>query len=852
MTPPPARADTRLVGRDAVLGVLDRLVTRLDDGASGLTVVTGTMGSGRSAVLDWAVARAGAAGIPVAVARCSRRESRIPYATLTQLLATLCPPSRIAELAGGLPSGTRPTAAVARMCDAALEDATGRPVMLAVDDLHLADPDSLRRLISLAERPRSGPVLTVVTSPLPLRHVRSTAGVRDSGRTCPVNTLRLDPLTDDEARTLLASRAWRPAPASAAAVNAVAGGAPAVLCTVADRFAASGPRTRTDALPGLTATARAVWSARALSTAQGLADDAMDVLRVVAAVGHLLDTGGAAAVAGLDAAAFEEAVDALRACGLLAGNGPPRLSRPWFADEVLAGMTPAERDILHLKAAAVRGGGRTRIGTVADMLGAVSGVVRPRTAPDDAQPGRIPADVTADALRHALGESVTEADRARLLLKLAAVEAVTAPQAGDGRLRQIMLRHVTPQTWPVVLHAADLLLSRGDAETTRWMTADVHQRALASIPDAQLRPLRALGRLAWNEKGGPPLGASPPVHSDHPGHPAEAAVLAWNLAVRADDSVRARALARTALAAPAAVPLMCRIAAARTLLCAADVDGGLRSLDAVVVEARRAGAHAAAAQALLARAEAAVRLGGSEDALGALAAATRELPPSSWHALLSPRLTAAEVLALIRCGRVAEAREVAARARVRREDRGVAFAFLLYARAELALIGGDAERALLLLEECGRLLRSRRWLNPMLIPWRSTAAAAHRRLGSATAAAECLAGEDRDAELWGTADAFAGTRSHLYAVLARSGVDVPRAPDEPAESPEPADDRQLTDAERAVAGLVVCGLGNREIAERLGLSTRTVELRLTKIYRRLGVRGRSALVAHLRGGQEND
>jgi DNA-binding CsgD family transcriptional regulator len=55
----------------------------------------------------------------------------------------------------------------------------------------------------------------------------------------------------------------------------------------------------------------------------------------------------------------------------------------------------------------------------------------------------------------------------------------------------------------------------------------------------------------------------------------------------------------------------------------------------------------------------------------------------------------------------------------------------------------------------------------------------------------------------------------------------------------------LSQEEIAIARQVQDGMRNREIAESLYLSVRTVELRLTHIYRTLGVRSRSHLVAEL-------
>ena len=53
----------------------------------------------------------------------------------------------------------------------------------------------------------------------------------------------------------------------------------------------------------------------------------------------------------------------------------------------------------------------------------------------------------------------------------------------------------------------------------------------------------------------------------------------------------------------------------------------------------------------------------------------------------------------------------------------------------------------------------------------------------------------------------------------------------------------LTAVEAEVARLVHAGLNNREIAARLAMATRTVELHLTRVYRKLGLSGRRELQA---------
>ncbi|WP_285138323.1 LuxR family transcriptional regulator [Microbacterium sp. lyk4-40-TSB-66] len=67
-------------------------------------------------------------------------------------------------------------------------------------------------------------------------------------------------------------------------------------------------------------------------------------------------------------------------------------------------------------------------------------------------------------------------------------------------------------------------------------------------------------------------------------------------------------------------------------------------------------------------------------------------------------------------------------------------------------------------------------------------------------------------------------------------------------TPRPTDrGRSLTPQERDVVALVGQGLRNRDIAAALFISLRTVELRLTGIYRKLGVTSRVHLVALLHG-----
>ncbi|MGW9205759.1 LuxR C-terminal-related transcriptional regulator [Embleya sp. NPDC055664] len=71
----------------------------------------------------------------------------------------------------------------------------------------------------------------------------------------------------------------------------------------------------------------------------------------------------------------------------------------------------------------------------------------------------------------------------------------------------------------------------------------------------------------------------------------------------------------------------------------------------------------------------------------------------------------------------------------------------------------------------------------------------------------------------------------------------PWAPAPPERAGAPAGLAGLTEAEQRIVDLVADGRGNRDIANSLYVSVKTVEAMLTRIYRKLGVRSRVQLVA---------
>lgn len=135
------------------------------------------------------------------------------------------------------------------------------------------------------------------------------------------------------------------------------------------------------------------------------------------------------------------------------------------------------------------------------------------------------------------------------------------------------------------------------------------------------------------------------------------------------------------------------------------------------------------------------------------------------------------------------------------------------------------------------------------------AAARHPRrwttLAVARSRAVCRSAEDgarafRDADAVLRSTDAPSEHSALHATRERC---LPTADRSPAArtSTIPARGRALSPQEQEVVALVEQGLRNREIASALFVSLRTVELRLTRVYRKLGVTSRVHLVSLLRG-----
>jgi DNA-binding CsgD family transcriptional regulator len=155
----------------------------------------------------------------------------------------------------------------------------------------------------------------------------------------------------------------------------------------------------------------------------------------------------------------------------------------------------------------------------------------------------------------------------------------------------------------------------------------------------------------------------------------------------------------------------------------------------------------------------------------------------------------------------------------------------LRCRALLLLARGDAEAALAAADDAATRFEA---LGFKLEHGRALLLAgdALRRRGERRRAAD---------RLESAADTFAALGAPLW--LARIERELKRA------RPRPQRDQELTSAERRVAELVAAGSTNREVAAQLFTTVGTVEVHLTRIYRKIGVRSRTELARRVAEGR---
>ena len=906
--------------RDRIRREIQVLLGSVTNGRGATLFVSGEGGIGKTTLLDEAVERA-PPRIRVAAARGDSMESGIAFGLATVLLAGVDAGRPLHESDEGAPAGhvraARFFAALRRLESSARD----RPLLLAVDDLHWSDPDSLALLSFVCRRIGTLPIGVVATlRPWPPPALDAARNLEDQGL---ASVVWVAPLALAAASALLEERSGRPVTADIASrAWSAATGNPLLLEQVAHAIRRDGrpPDLGTEglALRGDTLL---------LNRFAGIAPAGMRLAQAASALGVAFRPDLAAQVGRLDDRQEHAAIEALVGSGLVRPDADGMVfAHPLFAQAVYDNLPQAIRRVLHRRAFdalidrglpedaaehAVRADlvGNMRaidllvaVGEDALRAGAVSSAISRLQAADTLR-GTAPAPL----LGLVLGRALLEAGRAEEAV-VAATRAVedSGPHLGAAASRVLGLAQYAAGDHDAAVISFDravALAEAGDPEVA--VTSLLVHAVLISMTNGPTRALREVDRArAMTDRVDDALGLRVEgtrgyiaiLAGDPSGY---AGVAAAAGALAADQNPRSiRGAWREITMYGAAAKYLERFAEAETIYA--------RSV-ALASETESAAAVAALCTG---HGETLVRTGRLDEALRLTdrACAAAEFATHVTAALAT--VNRAHVLLLM--GRVAESEECCElAAAMAAGGRGAWLPLLrvLDVQGQLRHRAAAAAEASALYRRAMDLTDAVDLGEPCCVPWASHAIAAHLAAGDAESAARVLAWLEESAERlpcrWpriaaATGRALIAERDHDHglaelefgrALALHDDVDLPldrietvtawggylrrrgqltRARPVLGEAVAAAealgavwlaeharvelavaggrrrrrdDPHRLTAAERRVARLAADGLTNPEIAAQLTISTNTVGTHLRRVYDKLGIHSRRALVA---------
>ncbi|MGQ4463483.1 AAA family ATPase [Streptomyces violaceoruber] len=182
--------------RDDAHALLSAEIERARAGSGRLVLLRGASGTGRTAVLETAARHAEDRGLRVLRVRCSPEDTSVPFAMVLHLLGP------VPEFTDTAPGGDDRGSA-ARLWRLLRSYAAEGPVLLAVDDVHLADDSSRRWLTEAARHVDRLPVLLVATERSQYDVDPRPAGLTQALSPSLVRTHTLAPLSDSAAAGLV-------------------------------------------------------------------------------------------------------------------------------------------------------------------------------------------------------------------------------------------------------------------------------------------------------------------------------------------------------------------------------------------------------------------------------------------------------------------------------------------------------------------------------------------------------------------------------------------------------------------------------------------------------------------------
>ncbi|MFL6080191.1 MAG: BTAD domain-containing putative transcriptional regulator [Ornithinibacter sp.] len=202
------------VGREAEVGVVTEVLTGAVGGTPGAVLVVGDPGTGKTRLVDAALAAGTELGIATAVGRCSQDDGAPPlwpwYALLDGLGVER--PAALNRADDDEVGPERAFAVQDALARAVRERAADRPVLLVVEDLHWADTRTLRALTHLVTTVGPGDRVALVMTRRARPH--PSGALADLGASLArhgARTVELAGLAQEDAQALVSSVTGTPA-----------------------------------------------------------------------------------------------------------------------------------------------------------------------------------------------------------------------------------------------------------------------------------------------------------------------------------------------------------------------------------------------------------------------------------------------------------------------------------------------------------------------------------------------------------------------------------------------------------------------------------------------------------------
>ncbi|MGW7416630.1 AAA family ATPase [Streptomyces sp. NPDC054863] len=741
---------------------------RARTGRGRLVLLRGATGTGRTALLEAATHLAADDGMRVLRARCSPGGTRGPLTTVRKLLTDASGSARtVPRAVGPLPGAPAHAADAERFWEDLCGYAAAGPVLLAVDDVHLADDASRLWFAETARRIDDLPVLVVATERSQYDVEQRPAGLAHALPPDLVRAHTLAPLGQDAAGALV--RDARPDATDEWVASVVRAGArnPLLLRALLEDLAGAPPYAVPESCaalyPGAYAAAVSWWL-------ESAGADTTRLARTLAALEQPPAREGGAAGPGVgpDVLAGAARAEPPRTAGWLAamtglgllvgGPGAARYPHPLLRDAVLADWPAARRQEAHRVAAETMLQRGERAEPVARQLlhaDAVGDPWAPTVLGDAATAalGESRVDDAVGFLRRALREPLPDGHRQRLLTELGSLEYASAVAAdGVPHLSEALGLPVTPhERAHTAIALGTALFGRGEtgagAEVLQSVTGQLtgHPEPARAARAAYI--LLSDQNLAMRREAYEWL-ADAAEHSPDAVGPAGRALLLRHAATAGACSARQATRRIRALLAEPADPLsepfllgtVAAVAQWTDELDEADrlVDRGLVGQRPSLLHPTHHSLHNTRIDIAAAR--------GSYDRLLAVSRAR----PAALRRRGPANIDAHALVALVETGRAAEAERFAEGFDLHEAADSWELNRFLYARGLFRASRGDVTGALHDFLECGRRQATRAVISPVVTPWRTAAAECQLRLGQRHHAVALAEEELRLAGVWRT------------------------------------------------------------------------------------------------------